>query len=135
MDPLLLAVDYFANKSRKFYAIDVVPKIADGGQVNSNDLFSLKQAAWTLGEYRQIQSQDMRRQVILVDTPPDEMVTQLAEELNIDVIHLDSEKMAQVLALEPDDPVRKRAATSLLRLQRKRTLPQIPAPTAELGEV
>ena len=49
IDPLLMAVDYFANKSRKFYAIHVIPKIAEGQQVDYNDLFALKQAAWTLG--------------------------------------------------------------------------------------
>jgi hypothetical protein len=135
IDPLLLVADYFANKSRKYYVFHVIPKIADGQQVNYNDLFALKQAAWTLGEYHQIRPEDLRRQVILVDTPPDETVLQLSEDLNIDLVRLDSEKMAHVLALDVDDPARKRAASNILRAQRKRILQEIPAPEGELGEV
>ena len=135
IDPLLVGVDYFGKKSRKHYVIDVIPKPVEGEKVDYNDMFALKQAAWTLGEYYKIPTEDIRRQVVLVDTAPDETMLQLSQELNIDIIQLNSETMTRVLVSEQEDTAKTKAATQLLRTPRRRIKQVLPAPTSTMGEV
>lgn len=135
IDPLLVGVDYFGKKARKQYVIDVIPKPVEGENIDYNDIFALKQAAFTLGEFYKIPSEALHRQVVLVDNSPDDTLTQLSIDLGIDIIQLDTDKMSRVLALDEDDPARSRAAAQLLRAPRRRKKPNTPSPESLMGEV
>jgi hypothetical protein len=135
IDPLLVGADYYAKKSRKHYVIDVIPKLADGEQVDYNDLFALKQASWTLGEYYKIPPEALHRQVVLVDNAPDDTLADLSVDLGIEIIQLTTEKMTGVLNLDANDSERSKTAAQLLRAPRRRLKPETALPESNSGEV
>jgi hypothetical protein len=116
IDPLLIKLDFYAQKNRVDYFIQVIPKLEEGKSFDYNAIYALKQAGWSLSEKRGLKNEAARHQVVLVDTQPDEILQKMTQDLVIDLIQIDSQTLGKFIHMDDADPNKKRTASQLLHV-------------------